>query len=1792
MPNSCRLTSAGRQSWRVPPWGLAIILVMTGLLLLLDSQPIHAQVADWTTLQRAEGGTGWDSASIAPAQNFVNIGGSGIDMAVTYSQNMRDGTPNIYGQNAPVPALQSSLRWTGNPANVGGAPGAADGPAAIEILFSAPIVINNFTVGSLSVLGSPDRYEWIEVRAYDQNDILIVTDQLTASTHTPPVGEVVQRPDSPAISEPLAGVYLGRGTSIQGDCADVCGYDRFTLAYVTTPVKRLELRHFATTSLTAESGLSSAATSVAVEGFAVAAPTYDFGDLPQGDGRTYGTTSAANGPSHLIRTTIFMGSTVDAEADGQPTNDASGDDLNPAAGPDDEDGVTPEALLLAEEQPAVIPVQVTNTTGRSGTLYGWIDFDNNGVFDQFENAQIEVPNGLINSTVTLDFGSVPVNNVTNTFARFRLATDGAAASPNRPAYDGEVEDYPVIIELKPVFDWGDAPDSYGTAANAARNGANHRIIPQLFLGATVDDETSGQPSANADGDDLAPAEGPDDEDGATAANFALAEGMPAVVAVQATNRLETPATLYGWIDFDGSGTFDFAERSQVTIPGGSENGTFNLNFGVTPVNGMTATYARLRLSTDPEAAGPVRTATDGEVEDYPVQITLAPDFDWGDAPDSYATDAVDSGEGEGPSHVLTGAVYLGLAVDDEEQGQPSAGADGDDLTPTVGPDDEDGLVGASVEVVAGQPLRVQVAATNTSANPARLFGWIDFNNNGRFEQSERAQAAVPAGSTNSTITLDFGSAPDFGFAQAVSSYARFRISTDTAAASVPTGPAGDGEVEDVIATILPRPLIEEPRPRFTTLYAAGTPKSVVRQTPLVENPTALPQSPDDRTPDVSDSFETGIDPAVFTVLNAAATGQEIIWGPDSGQARKGATSLWIGAGGADGGPSGTGATPPNLNTWLTLAKPIDMARVKAADIEFWLALDSEPAADTIFVGVSTDGINFDGAEWSGDSGGFVYFKMDLADYVGYPELYVAWIFTSSSTNAAMASGITAAQDTLFEGVWLDDVAVWTYLETNPQRETESLQNGSFEDGLADWQVLGDSTIAIVDATTPISGTQVAVLGGAPNSQDVLYQAVTLDDVADASAQLTLWFNIFGEETVRDQDEFCIRLYGQTGGAIDLGNVLVDLGCFDGVEAVETGPSLDDWRTVEYNFPADLWDAVRGTTIYVLLDMHTNETLSTTVHIDGVQLQILTDGTPGDRFEPNDFVRIATPVGFDGGPPLGEFIPDLTIDPQFDVDNYRVRANAGDRIRVDVDAQLNASPLDAAVAILSPEQVLLCRNDDDGASSDPFVVCDVTAAGEYIVEISSYDENSGRDHTYGLNVQVIPNGGEVPAPEKPPTPVVPNSQASWTAMIYLAGDTNLCRDYESTEFSIIRNLETQLGPKIGPGGFLNVVVLFDRNTQDGYCDQPNTTRYHIQPEGNYTVGLNLWPQENDLNMGDKATLIDFVSRAMRQFPADHYYLAIENHGNAIQGIAEDWSSEKDGKRDRLDTRELYSAFKTITDTTGNKLDVLGYEACLMGAYEAAYDVRNVAEYVFFFPTISYTNKESYPGYLRNPAFTAESDGRALGNVMFDVYQGSVLANAYVMTLAKTDGVQALQTAVNAWADALIQALQADPANGAKLQLARTLAQKINSQNSLRGGSASNGAGARLTDEDHYLDLYDLAAKVAAQGIAVAESQAVMQAVEGAVERTYARSRGTLQYGNTHGLTVFWPKTCGGEYRRYVTDQIFTSTIDGRWDDFLGAFFASVSEKKDERACLAAEYRNLIDRTAAGDQARTYLPMILR
>jgi hypothetical protein len=170
-------------------------------------------------------------------------------------------------------------------------------------------------------------------------------------------------------------------------------------------------------------------------------------------------------------------------------------------------------------------------------------------------------------------------------------------------------------DARACHDYGDAPAIYGTLR--ADNGAGHRTgtSPDLYLGALVDWEGDGLPSAGADGDDL---HGLDDDDGIVFTSL-LHVGMPADLDAILTQA----GFLNAWIDFNADGDWDDAGE-QIFTDAPLAAGTSSLSFFV-PVDAVAGdTYARFRLDS---AGGltPYGLAADGEVEDYLVSVVFTPE---------------------------------------------------------------------------------------------------------------------------------------------------------------------------------------------------------------------------------------------------------------------------------------------------------------------------------------------------------------------------------------------------------------------------------------------------------------------------------------------------------------------------------------------------------------------------------------------------------------------------------------------------------------------------------------------------------------------------------------------------------------------------------------------------------------------------------------------------------------------------------------------------------------------------------------------------------------------------------------------------------------------------------------------------------------------------------------------------------------------------------------------------------------------------------------------------------------
>lgn len=331
-------------------------------------------------------------------------------------------------------------------------------------------------------------------------------------------------------------------------------------------------------------------------------------------------------------------------------------------------------------------------------------------------------------------------------------------------------------------DFGDAPAPYPTKLE--NDGARH-TLGGIRLGAIVDVDLDGQPDPDALGDDKLPDPDRDDEDGVTFLT-PLIPGRPATVQVVVQGAAQL-GFLYVWIDFGVDGSWA-EQEDRVFFQQSVVLGTNTLNFTV-PANARTGiTFARFRLSAEREQLSYTGSSVSGEVEDYRVEITPE-QYDFGDAPDSYATTL----SKDGARHVAVGPM-LGFLRDVENDGQPTFDALGDDKNPVGAARDEDGVF-FTEPLRPGHGATIAVVVTGDFER-ARLDAWMDFGQDGSFaEREDKIFDDVPV--VRGTNWLSFAIPPD---ARLGDTFARFRVS-ETGKLNY-TGTASSGEVEDYQATLV------------------------------------------------------------------------------------------------------------------------------------------------------------------------------------------------------------------------------------------------------------------------------------------------------------------------------------------------------------------------------------------------------------------------------------------------------------------------------------------------------------------------------------------------------------------------------------------------------------------------------------------------------------------------------------------------------------------------------------------------------------------------------------------------------------------------------------------------------------------------------------------------------------------------------------------------------------------------------------------------------------------------------
>jgi hypothetical protein len=179
----------------------------------------------------------------------------------------------------------------------------------------------------------------------------------------------------------------------------------------------------------------------------------------------------------------------------------------------------------------------------------------------------------------------------------------------------------------------------------------------------------------------------------------------------------------------------------------------------------------------------------------------------------------------------------------------------------------------------------------------------------------------------------------------------------------------------------------------------------------------------------------------------------------------------------------------------------------------------------------------------------------------------------------------------------------------------------------------------------------------------------------------------------------------------------------------------------------------------------------------------------------------------------------------------------------------------------------------------------------------------------------------------PTPI------TWTIMVYLDADNNL----ESEAIDDFLEMAS-----VGSSQNVNIVAQLDRRPgyDTRYDDWTTTKRYHITKGQTPTVA-NALEDIGEANMGDPATLSDFMGWAKANYPATNYALILWDHGDGwrqLQGSlnfkAVCWD---DTSQDELYMSEVKSGL-----SSGGGAGTIGFDACLMGMVEVAYEIRDLGQ----------------------------------------------------------------------------------------------------------------------------------------------------------------------------------------------------------------------------------------------------------
>jgi hypothetical protein len=354
------------------------------------------------------------------------------------------------------------------------------------------------------------------------------------------------------------------------------------------------------------------------------------------------------------------------------------------------------------------------------------------------------------------------------------------------------------------------------------------------------------------------------------------------------------------------------------------------------------------------------------------------------------------------------------------------------------------------------------------------------------------------------------------------------------------------------------------------------------------------------------------------------------------------------------------------------------------------------------------------------------------------------------------------------------------------------------------------------------------------------------------------------------------------------------------------------------------------------------------------------------------------------------------------------------------------------------------------------------------------------------------------------------------MVYMDADNNL------DSYSPI-NLQ-QMSTGLSLGANVNVVVLMDRLNLPAYT-------YEVTHGGNKTV-----QSLGEVDMGSPATLTAFINFTVEHYSSTYYFLDIWDHGQGIFGTCWDQSSGN-----HLTPHDLETAISSAESMTGKHVDIVGFDACLMGMVEVCYELKDVTGIVIgsemLTPGLGWPYAQLMTYLSNNPT----ADQTTLSTELVNEYVANYPKSAVQLSAIDEASLADLATSLSSFADALRTSVSA-----------------------YRGAIA----GARSSSQEtqvlgmvntyYFVDLDKFAAAIAAnvRNLTLQQLSMDLQNKIRVAVFTEAQNAKKGQLDNKEfGLTIYFPPNIKAYNTDYAINEVPEFTAGTTWLPFLMVYYSS-------------------------------------